>query len=61
MGKISNVMNHYLSERRRFADLINGVFFQGKTVIRAEELEEASENLHGCRYFGSDIGIVECS
>lgn len=43
MGKINNVMRHYVSNKRRFADLFNGVFFHGKNVIRAEELTEASE------------------
>lgn len=43
MGKVNNVMRHYVSNKRRFADLFNGVFFHGKKVIRADELTEASE------------------
>lgn len=43
MGKVNNVMRHYVSNKRRFADLFNGVFFQGNNVIRADELTEASE------------------
>ena len=46
MGKISNSINHYLSDNRRFADLFNGICFQGKTVIRAEDLLEASHVYH---------------
>ncbi|MCH5344080.1 MAG: hypothetical protein J1E64_08575 [Acetatifactor sp.] len=46
MGKISNVMNHYFSDNQRFADLFNGVCFQGEAVVKAEELSEASEVYH---------------
>ena len=45
MGKISNSINHYLSDNRRFADLFNGICFQGETVVRAEEL--LSEEIYG--------------
>ena len=47
MGKISNSINHYLSDNRRFADLFNGICFQGKTVIHAEDLAETSQVYHG--------------
>lgn len=43
MGKISNSINHYLSDNRRFADLFNGICFQGKTIVRAEELSEGTQ------------------
>ena len=43
MGKPDTVMQSYLSDRERFADLFNGVFFQGEQVIRACDLQEASE------------------
>ena len=43
MGKISNSINHYLSDNRRFADLFNGICFQGESVIRAEELSEGTQ------------------
>lgn len=46
MGKISNIMNYYFSDNHRFADLFNGVFFQGRSVVRAEELSEVSEVYH---------------
>lgn len=43
MGKPDTVMRNYLTDKRRFADLFNGVFFQGKQVIHSEDLQEASE------------------
>lgn len=46
MGKISNIMNYYFSDSRRFADLFNAVFFQGRLMIGADELSEASEVYH---------------
>lgn len=46
MGKISNIMNHYFSDNQRFADLFNGVFFQGRAVIQAENLTEVSQVYH---------------
>lgn len=46
MGKISNTMNYYFSDNHRFADLFNVVFFQGRLVVRAEELSEVSEVYH---------------
>lgn len=43
MGKPDTVMQSYLSDRERFADLFNGVFFQGEQVIRACDLQNSSE------------------
>ena len=43
MGKYDMCMKAYLRDKKRFADLFNGSCFQGKPVIRAEDLEEASE------------------
>lgn len=43
MGEISNTMNHFFEDDRRFADLFNGACFQGKKVVSAGELLEASE------------------
>lgn len=47
MGKISNSINRYLSDNRRFADLFNGICFQGETVVRAEELSENTQVYYG--------------
>ena len=44
MGKYDRCMKAYLQDKRRFADLFNGSCFQGRQVIRAEDLEEASES-----------------
>lgn len=46
MGKNSNVMNYYFSDRRRFADLFNAVFFQGDPVVVEDDLSEISEVYH---------------
>ena len=43
MGIISNSINHYLSDNCRFADLFNGICFQGETVVRAEDLSEDAQ------------------
>lgn len=43
MGKLNTVMKNYLSEDSHFADLFNGVCFQGQQKIKVEELSEASE------------------
>ena len=47
MGKISNSINHYLSDNRRFADLFNGICFQGESVVRAEDLSDTSQVYYG--------------
>lgn len=43
MGKVNDVMRHFLSDNERFADLFNGIFFHGQQVILAGDLSEASE------------------
>ena len=43
MGKTDVIMRDYLSDRTRFADFFNGVFFQRAPVIKAADLLEASE------------------
>ena len=42
MGKKDITLKNYLSDARRYADLLNGSIFQGKQVIHAEELKEAA-------------------
>lgn len=56
MGQKNNVWNHYFRDKKRFADLFNGVYFQGEPVIQDEALteisgvyEEAEEKLQGKR------------
>lgn len=43
MGKMNDVLYRYLSDRERFADFFNAVFFNGRSVVDAMELTEASE------------------
>ncbi len=43
MGKVNNVWNHYFKDKRRFADLFNGICFQGRKVIFEEDLQDGSE------------------
>lgn len=40
MGKRNAAVNNWLSDNRRFADLFNGAVFDGRQIIRAEELED---------------------
>ena len=47
MGKISNSINHYLSDNRRFADLFNGICFHGEMIIREEDLSENTQVYYG--------------
>ena len=42
MGKADVNINIWLSEKKRFADLFNGVIYKGKQVIQPEDLEEIS-------------------
>lgn len=43
MGKTSVVVNDFVRNKRRFADVFNGFCFDGENVIRPEDLEEGSE------------------
>lgn len=43
MGEAAVVMQEYLGDAYRFADLFNVVFFQGEQVIATQMLSEQSE------------------
>lgn len=43
MGKENDAMLHYLDNNRNFAALFNGCFFEGKEVVKADDLTEGSE------------------
>ena len=43
MGKIDVVVNRYCSDKVRFADLFNGTFFEGRQVVKPEELTLSSQ------------------
>lgn len=40
MGERNVVMNEFLSDRARFADLINAGIFKGRQIVKPEELTE---------------------
>ncbi|MCM1062875.1 MAG: Rpn family recombination-promoting nuclease/putative transposase [Eubacterium sp.] len=42
MGKTDNIMYRYMSNKERFADLFNGILFQGRNIILPDQLSEAS-------------------
>lgn len=42
MGKKDITLKDYLSDTRRYADLLNGSIFQGKQIIHAEELQDTA-------------------
>lgn len=43
MGRPDSVMQYYLSDKGRFADLFNGIFFQGEQFIQSCDLQDSSE------------------
>lgn len=43
MGKADEYQFDYLDDRERFADQVNGALFQGRQVVKPEELEPADE------------------
>lgn len=43
MGRPGTVMQGYLSDKERFADLFNGIFFQGVQFIQSCDLQDSSE------------------
>lgn len=45
MGQKDLAQNDYLNDKLRFADMCNGILFQGKAIIRPEELQEVGENI----------------
>ena len=49
MGTKDLWQSDYFDDKKRFADMMNGAFFQGKQVIDAKDLEEADPKLvyHG--------------
>lgn len=45
MGKPDLAQNRFYENKERFADIFNGVLFQGRQVIRPDELDEAENEL----------------
>ena len=44
MGKSDTVLSTWLGDERRFADLYNGSVFQGRQMVKAENLKSEKEN-----------------
>lgn len=45
MGQKDLAQNQYFRDKRRFADVCNGILFQGREVIRPEELQEKETDI----------------
>lgn len=43
MGQKNAVTKRFCSDKIRFADLINGIYFQGREIIHPKDLTESSE------------------
>lgn len=43
MGQKNAVTRRFYSNKTRFADLVNGIYFQGRKIINPEDLSESSE------------------
>ena len=56
MGKYDTCMKEYLQNKEHFADLFNGCCFQGRKVVEAEKLKEASETYVVSKDDGSGLG-----
>ncbi len=56
MGKPDESYFNYLDDNRRFADQMNGALFQGKQVVKPEELEPADAQMV---YLGKETGTRE--
>ncbi len=41
MGQKDLYQSDFYEDNRRFADVFNGVLFEGKEIVKPEELEEA--------------------
>ncbi|HJA12799.1 MAG TPA: hypothetical protein H9799_07610 [Candidatus Mediterraneibacter merdipullorum] len=45
MGKADVAIRKWLSDKRRYADLFNGILFSGENIVSAEELEEQNNEM----------------
>ncbi len=53
MGQVNAKWKHYCENKKRFADLFNGTYFQGKEIIYPEDLMEGSEVYCELESYGS--------
>ncbi len=49
MGKPDIYQSGYFEDRRRFADLVNGVLYEGRQLVKPEELQELDTELVSIR------------
>ena len=45
MGLKDYAQNDYFNDKVRFADICNGILFQGKECIKAEDIEEMNPDI----------------
>ena len=53
MGRADDYQFDYLDDNRRFADQVNGTLFQGRQVVKPDELEPADRKIV---YLGEEEG-----
>lgn len=58
-GEVSVVVNEFMRDKRRFADVFNGFCFKGQQVILPEDLEEASEQYALESAAENGLGVTE--
>lgn len=58
MGKENDMICSYLDDSERFADLFNGIFFEGEQVVKSGDLMEASGVYTGRRSDSETFGRV---
>ena len=58
MGKKDLWQIDYFGDKGRFADMFNGILFDGKTIIKEEELEEADSKLVYHEKSGESVSVI---
>ena len=58
MGRKDLWQSDYFDDKRRFADMINGAFFKGEQIIKAEELEEVDPKLVHHEKSGEAVSVI---
>ena len=57
--KADTVLKEFWRDNARFADLFNAALFQGKNIIRPEELEESDTDISSILKLGSHMETVQ--
>lgn len=58
MGKKDLWQKDYFDDRNRFADMFNGILFQGKAIMKAEELEDTESQVVHHEKDGETVNII---